>query len=235
MKRIILFLAFIALTALFLLGFETTRTLDLAADGIRMLDATTGAGSLTVAGREGQTSIEVKAEIFVRGVSDKEREDFIKQRVELELRRSGDRAILISRVRESGLSFFFHDSRIDLTVTVPKTMALEIDDSSGSLDVENIAGAVRIDDGSGSISVRGLEGNLDIEDGSGGIEVLDAAGDVSIDDGSGSISLRRIGGSVTVSDGSGGIRIDGVAKDVRLIRTGSGGVDVSNVKGRVIR
>jgi len=235
MKRIALFLALIALLALFLLGFETTRTLDLSADGLQTLNITAGAGSLTVIGREGLGSIEVKAEIIVSGVDDGDRDDYIKRHVELDLRRSGNRAILVSRVRESGLSFFFHDSRIDLTVTVPKTMALEIGDSSGSLDVENIAGAVRIDDGSGSIAVRDVEGNLDIEDGSGEIDVADVAGDVSVDDGSGGISLRRIGGSVTVRDGSGGIEIDVVEKDVRLIRTGSGGVDVTNVKGRVIR
>jgi DUF4097 and DUF4098 domain-containing protein YvlB len=235
MKRIALFLALIVLIALFLLGFETTRTLDLSADGIRSLDLTAGAGSLTVTGREGLASIEVRAEIVVSGLDDKDRDDYIKRYVELELRRSGDRAILVSRLRESGFSFFHRDARIDLTVTVPKAIALEIEDGSGSLTVETIAGAVRIDDGSGSITVRGLEGNLAIEDGSGEIDVLDVAGDVSVEDGSGGISLRRVGGNVTVSDGSGGIEVDDVGRDVRLTRTGSGGVDVTNVKGRVIR
>jgi len=235
MKKIALFLALIALMALFLLGFETTRTLDLSAEGIRSLEVTAGAGSLTVTGRDGLTSIEVRAEIVVSGVDDEDRDDYIKRHVDLELRRSGDRAILIGRLRDSGFSFFHRDARIDLTVTVPKGMALELEDGSGSLAVENIAGAVRIDDGSGSITVRGVEGNLEIEDGSGEIDVLDVLGDVSVEDGSGGISLRRVGGNVTISDGSGGIEIDDVKKDVRLIHAGSGGVDISNVKGRVIR
>jgi DUF4097 and DUF4098 domain-containing protein YvlB len=235
MKKMALFLALIALIALFLLGFETTRTLDLAADGIRSLEVTAGAGSLTITGREGLASIEVRAEIVVSDVDDRDREDDIKRHVDLELRRSGDRAILVSRLRESGFFSFHRDARIDLTVTVPKAMALEIEDGSGSLAVENIAAAVRIDDGSGSITVRGLEGSLEIEDGSGEIDVQDVAGDVSLEDGSGGISLRRVGGNITVSDGSGGIDVDDVGKDVRLTRTGSGGVDVTNVKGRVIR
>jgi hypothetical protein len=40
---------------------------------------------------------------------------------------------------------------------------------------------------------------------------------------------------VTVDDSSGGIEIEEIGKDVHLISTGSGGVDVSNVKGRVIK
>ncbi len=235
MKRIVVFLALIALVALFLLGFETTRTLSLPAEGIRSLDLTAGAGSLTITGREGQASIEVRAEIVVSGVDDEDRDDYIRRYVELDLRRSGDRAILVSQVRERGFFLFRRNARIDLTVTVPKAMALEVDDGSGALVVENIAGEVRIEDGSGAITVRGLEGNLTIDDGSGEVEVFDVAGDVSIDDGSGAISVRRVGGGVTVSDGSGGIEIDDVGKDVRLIRSGSGGVDVTNVKGRVIR
>jgi DUF4097 and DUF4098 domain-containing protein YvlB len=235
MKRIVLFLALIVALALVLFGFETTRPLNLAADGILRLDVRAGAGSLTIAGREGLASIEVKADIIVSGVDDEDRDDYIKRHVELELRRSGDRAILVSRIAESGFPFVFHKARIDLTVTVPKALALEIEDGSGSIDVENIGGAVRIDDGSGSVTARDLGGNLEIEDGSGEIDVQGVVGDVTVTDGSGAILLRRVGGTVTLSDGSGGIDIDAVGRDVLLRRTGSGGVEVANVKGRVIR
>ena len=235
MKKIVLFLALIVVLALILLGFETTRTLSLVTEGIRGLEIDAGAGSLTVTGLEGSASIEVRAEVIASGVADRDLEDYIKRHVELELRRSGDRAVLVSHVRDSGFSFFHQEARIDLTVTVPKALALEIVDGSGSLDVAHIGGAVYIHDGSGSITVLDLAGNLEIQDGSGGIDVQDVAGDVTVTDGSGGISLRRVGGTVTVSDGSGGIEVDDVGKDVHLRRTGSGGVDVTNVKGRVIR
>jgi len=60
-------------------------------------------------------------------------------------------------------------------------------------------------------------------------------GGLRIDDGSGSMTITGIGGSVTVDDGSGDIEIDDVGGDVILESTGSGGVSIGFVRGRVIR
>lgn len=215
---------------------ETTKNLDLAAQGIKRLEIRAGAGSLTVTGRDGMAAIEVKAEIAARHVRDDDMERFIKDRVELTLEKRGDVAVLVSRVRDSNRIFSFgDDGQIDLTVSVPKDMALDIDDGSGGIVVEDLAAAVRIEDGSGSIRVSRVRGDVRIDDGSGGIEVREVTGDVSIDDGSGEILIRRVGGGVTVDDGSGDIDIEDVEKDIRLINTGSGDVRISGEKGRVIR
>jgi DUF4097 and DUF4098 domain-containing protein YvlB len=218
-----------------LAAFETTRALNLPAQGIKRFEIEAGAGSLTVTGREGLTAIEVKAEIVARHVGDEDMDGFLKDRVELSLEKRGEVAVLVSRVRDRIRLFSFGDDAvINLTVSVPEDMPLEIDDGSGNLVVEDVA-AVKIDDGSGSIRVDRIAGEVKIDDGSGGIEIDDVKGDVSVDDGSGEILIRRVGGTVTIDDGSGSIDIKDVEKDVRLVRTGSGGVDVSNVKGQVIR
>jgi hypothetical protein len=86
--------------------------------------------------------------------------------------------------------------------------------------------------GAGSLKVTGHEGLAAIEV---RVEIVDVTGNVSVDDGSGEIDIRRVGGTVTVDDGSGSISIEDVGKDVRIVSAGSGGVDVSGVKGRVIR
>ena len=250
----------LALTALALAlagalsAFETTKTLSLPAQGLSRFELRTGAGSLTVTGRDGLTSIEVEAKVVARGVRDENMERYLKDRVELTLEKRGDVAVLVSRVRDAGFIFRFGgDDRIDLTVAVPKTLALmiddgsgeilvedmaaavRIDDGSGAVRVERVAGAVRVDDGSGDVVVRNIEGDLTIDDGSGDVEVYDVTGAVSVDDGSGEIVIRRVGGLVTVDDGSGDIDIEDVEKDVRLISTGSGDVSISGEKGRVIR
>ena len=236
MKKTIVFLVLCVVLAGAVSAFETTKTLNLPAQGITRLDIRAGAGSLAVTGREGLAAIEVRAEVVAPDVRDKDMEEYIRDRVELTLEKRGDVAVLVGRIRDSGRLFHFgEDARIDLTVTVPKTMALDIDDGSGDLVVEDLAAAVRIEDGSGSISVVRVAGNVRIDDGSGGLEVSDVTGDVTIDDGSGEVRVRRVGGTVTLDDGSGGIDIEDVEKDVRLINTGSGGVDVSRVRGRVIR
>jgi hypothetical protein len=131
-------------------AFETTKTLDLAAQGIKRLDIDAGAGSLTVTGREGLAAIEIKAEIVARNVRDEDLEGFIRDRIELTLEKRGDVAVLVSRVRDERRLFHLGDSaQINLTVSVPKAMALAIDDGSGSISVEGLSAALRLEDGSG--------------------------------------------------------------------------------------
>jgi DUF4097 and DUF4098 domain-containing protein YvlB len=234
MKRTLVLAALILTGLGSLAAFETTKSLELSAQDIKRLEIQAGAGSLTATGREGLAAIEVKAEIVARHVRDEDMAGFLKDRIELTLEKRGDVAVLVGRVRDRFRLFGFDDAVINLTVLVPKAMPLEIDDGSGSLAVADLA-AVTIEDGSGSIRIDRIAGEVRIDDGSGGIEINDVGGDVTVDDGSGEIIIRRIGGTVTVDDGSGSIDIEGVEKDVRLINTGSGGVDVSSVKGRVVR
>lgn len=236
MKKALVLASLIMLACGSLAAFETTKNLSLPAAGLKALEIEAGAGSLTVSGREDQVAIEVKAEIVARGVGDKEMEDYLKDRIELILEKRGDSAVLVSRVREKFGLFGLNDNTvIHLTVSVPKALALDIDDGSGSMVVEDLAASLKIEDGSGSIRIDRIGGSVTVDDGSGGIEISEVGGDVTIDDGSGEIRVRRIGGAVTVDDGSGSIDIEDVGKDVRLISTGSGGVDVSNVKGQVIK
>lgn len=110
---------------------------------------------------------------------------------------------------------------------------LFIDDGSGEIVVKGIKGNMKIHDGSGELLVENAGGNVTIHDGSGGIRVMGAAGDVKIDDGSGSMRLTDIGGSVSIDDGTGDINVNGVEKDLVIEESGSGGVSIKNVKGKV--
>jgi DUF4097 and DUF4098 domain-containing protein YvlB len=217
-----------------LAALDTAKTLTLPAEGLKGFEIRAGAGFLKVTGREGLAAIEVRAEIVAKGVRDQDLDEFLADRVELTLEKRGDKAVLVSRIRDKFRLFDFESAVINLTVSVPKSLVLDVDDGSGSLDIEDVAG-VRLDDGSGSIRISRVAGDVEVDDGSGGIEIVDVAGDVSVEDGSGEVDIRRVGGTVTVDDGSGSISIDDVAKDVRIVSAGSGGVDVSGVKGRVIR
>jgi DUF4097 and DUF4098 domain-containing protein YvlB len=204
---------------------------------------------------DGLEQIEVSAVLDVRGIADNELAAFKKEHVTLKLERVAGQAELIAKI-ESGFSLAglfgdSHDARIDLDIRVPRRLALEIDDGSGDTDIRdcdgnlkladgsgdirltNIRGPVESEDGSGAIILAKINGKLQIEDGSGDIELNDAGNDVDIDDGSGEINLNRILGSVYIEDGSGDIVIDGVEKDVTIDEAGSGGVEISNVKGKV--
>lgn len=238
MKKIYIFLITLVTILVLLVtagfAFETEKTLTLPTESLKAFRIDCGAGRLEVGGVEGLDHIEVRAAINADGVDEAKMDGFLKDHVKLSLEKRGDRAVLVANI-ERHWGFIFDNAWIDLTVRVPKSLALEIDDSSGDLVVEDVAADVSIDDSSGDLRVARLGGRLEIDDGSGDIDIREVAGDVSIDDGSGGIDVIKTGGSVKVDDGSGDITIDGVGKDVIIVEAGSGGVRIENVKGRVIR
>lgn len=251
MRVKILFTLMVILCSTVAFSYDEVKHLRLSAAGIELLEIDCGAGYLEVAGIEGLDKIEVKAEIILKGLSEREAQRFIKNNVKLSLEKRGNRAVLISGIRSSSSFLDWGEKRIDLTVKVPKNIDLDVEDGSGSIDIEDITGSLEIDDGSGSIdivkitgnieiedgsgtiTIEGCNGNIDIDDGSGDIEARDIDGEISIDDGSGSIDIRNADGDVEISDGSGSIYINGVEKDVNIKTDGSGSIKVVNVKGNV--
>jgi len=233
MKFKIIFLAVFFLCATSLFAYKEVKELSLSAQGIEKLEIDCGSGYLKVYGREGLKEIRVEAEIILEGKSEKSAEEFLQKYLDLSLKKRGSRAVLTSGFENYRSMFSFGNKVVNLTVSIPMDMNLDVDDGSGSIRIEDIAGDVNVDDGSGSMEIMNIKGNLEVDDGSGEIEVEGIYGDVSIDDGSGSMIIRNIGGSVTVRDGSGSITIDGVEKDVYIPSEGSGSVRVNNVKGKV--
>jgi len=211
------------------------KHLRLSADGIEVLRIDCGAGALVIQGSEILDQIEVTAEIVIKGVSENKAKGIIQDQVELSLERRGRKAVLISHFESRFSVISLGGKAIHLTVRVPERMDIDIEDGSGDIGVEHIAGDVRIDDGSGEIRVEGIKGDLVVDDGSGVIKVIGVKGDLEIDDGSGSLYARNIGGNVTLRDGSGSIDVSGVNGDVYLKDDGSGGVAIKDVKGRVVK
>lgn len=216
-------------------AFEAEKALSLPGEGLKELRIECAAGRLEVVGVEGLDRIEVRADINAEGVDSDEMEEFLEERVRLSLEKRGDRAVLVSRIEARIGLFLVNSPWIDLSVRMPRALALEIEDSSGRIVVEDVGGDVFIDDSSGDIRAARLGGRLGIEDGSGDIDIRDVAGDVAIEDGSGDIDVVATGGSVRVDDGSGDLVIDGVGADVIIEDSGSGEVRIANVRGRVIR
>lgn len=214
------------------LAQEETRELKLSAKGIRTLSITSGAGFLIVRG-EG-SEIRVSAVLRADGMSKSEFADFIQQNVRLSLDGQGDRAYLESEIDDRGL-WGEYQMGIDLTVSVPKSIDLKINDGSGSVTISDMASEIDLTDGSGSITVHDCQGDLRIQDGSGTIEVAKIKGDVRIKDGSGSMVIGQIDGNLDITDGSGSIDISNVERDVRIRESGRGGVQITGVRGRVYR
>lgn len=235
MRAKMTFLVFLALFVSMAFSFDTVKNLRLSADGIEKLEIDCGAGYLYLSGDDSLESIEVEAEIIVKARGERDTEKYIEENVELELKKHGNKAVLISKFDNGRFWDNFRTRVINLKVRMPKNMDLYIDDGSGEMKVEQITGRVEIDDGSGEIHISGIQGDVSIDDGSGTIEVSDIIGNLYIDDGSGTIEVRNVDQNVKVDDGSGSIYIDGVGGDVIIKDDGSGSLKLKNVKGKVIK
>jgi len=228
-------------------AFQAERRVSVEASASDLLRLSAGSGELRVEGRAGLDRVQA-----VGRVCASEQEYLDDLRITLE-RRGGDVALATHYPHQGRRgSWRGNDyARIDLTVEVPLNMAvdledssggmeisgtgaLRIDDSSGEIDVHDVTGAVRIDDSSGGIDVRGVSGDVEVDDGSGGIDLSDIGGSVRLRDGSGSINAVAVQGNVVVDDdGSGSISVRDVRGDFQVRSDGSGGIRYSGVEGTV--
>lgn len=200
---------------------EKTETLTLSTSGLELLDIDATAGFLKVEGSDG-SEIEVVAELAV-----------VEGHYNLKLDKRGDNARLLADANTDSFSSWFGNSpKIDLTVRMPKNLALKVRDGSGFIEIRNINGSVKIKDGSGGLEIENLQGDLVIDDGSGDMDLANIGGNIVIDDGSGSIKLTKAKGDVEIEDGSGNITLAGIGGKVE-VDDGSGNLEIDDAQGHV--
>ncbi|MBH5316325.1 hypothetical protein I6N90_00700 [Paenibacillus sp. GSMTC-2017] len=147
---------------------------------------------------------------------------------------------------------------IDLLITLPPTLEIEILDEKSILELFDISGEVSITDNEQDITIKNISdlsitdksGNikvdnsnligtpnsiqaLEIEDGSGRIDLTNINSSVEILDRSGHIFVNGVRGNVEVIDDAGHINIKNVTKKV-LINDGSGDIHVQKVGGLIL-
>jgi DUF4097 and DUF4098 domain-containing protein YvlB len=229
MRRTILLAVLMSIVALPATAADCdhSKPLDatLQVDGARSIEIVAEAGSLTIDGRDGADQVIVEG----RACASSEKR---LGGIELVTRREGDRLVVVAKIDDND-SGWRNYARLDLTISVPADLPLEVDDGSGETRIRNVA-ALDLVDGSGGIDVADVAANVRIRDGSGEIDLERVGGEVDIDDGSGSLSLRDIGSLSSLVDGSGEIDIAGVRGDVRIRDDGSGGIDIRDVTGSVL-
>jgi DUF4097 and DUF4098 domain-containing protein YvlB len=207
-----------------------TKRESFAAAGVTNARIEAGAGHLTITGRQGVSTIEVVADYKGQAASEQKKQEIIDSlRLSMEVR-NGVFHLKSGNVQESNWTT---QGWIDLHITLPAALSLNVDDGSGSMSVTGIDGDVTIDDGSGEIEVERIQGNLRIEDGSGSIRVRDVGHNLQIKDGSGGIRIEHVGGDVQIHDGSGSIEVMDVTGSLMVPEHGSGSIHHEQVRGRV--
>jgi DUF4097 and DUF4098 domain-containing protein YvlB len=247
--RAVLIILFLPMLA-FAESIENTQHLELSIQDIQSIHIACGPGSLDVFGVEGADRIKVAATVRVSGITQNMLPDFLDKHMVLSLKKRHRKAVVQSGFINAHL--MKAEAKIDLTVTVPRTLRMKIDDGSGSIfvtdlatnleieddsgwiEIRKVAGNVSISDGSGRIELTDIIGNLEVKDGSGPIHIERVSGNVRVIDGSGSMTIKDIAGNLTITDGSGSIEINDVTQNVFIKEAGSGILDIEGVKGKVI-
>ena len=145
-----------------------------------------------------------------------------------------------TRNRYSWKNYRTQDSRID--ITIPEGVALDIDNSSGDINVANLrATESTIEASSGDITLKSIICNLEVETSSGDIEISNLIGDSEIESTSGDQDFRNVKGSIestassgdiTFIDFDGDLEIEATSGDVEL-KTGKGTLSVRTSSGEI--
>ena len=202
------------------------RTLDVTnAESLRIIAA---AGDLVVTGIADAQQVSITVSICAS------KKAWLNQ-ARLETR-ADTAASIEMQLPERGTGFsFFGRSYIyaDLVLEVPADLALEIRDSSGDTELKRV-GALQLDDSSGDILINEVNGRIEINDSSGDIRLNRVRGELTITDSSGDVVARDISGSVrVVSDSSGDLRFRDVAGSVLVENDSSGDIVTARIGGDV--
>ena len=219
---------------------KAPRDASVSATGARKVRVLAGAGDLKIHGGSG-------ASVSVHGTACASSEERLAG-IKLVAERRGDVVHIEAVIPDDWSNGARH---LDLDIEGPASIALDVDDGSGSaqvrgvgslqiedgsgdLEIDGVRGPVTVDDGSGTLSIANVDGQVRIKDGSGEIVVHDVASVLIDEDGSGGVELSHVRGNVVIrDDGSGSISVADVAGDFTVDSDGSGGIDHRDVRGRV--
>jgi hypothetical protein len=201
---------------------EINKTMDLGAVSNLVVEA--GAGELIIKGDASRDDILIEAKLCS---SDKD----LLGKMDVLSRIDGEKAQIRTKFPDKKLSNSFDSTSIDLELSVPASMSLEVDDSSGEARVLKVA-ELRMRDSSGRLDIESIAGNLSVQDSSGEMNIENVGGDVELTDSSGGIYVQEIKGNLRViADSSGAIEAKDIGKDVIIERDSSGAIEVKNVGG----
>jgi DUF4097 and DUF4098 domain-containing protein YvlB len=204
---------------------ERSATIDAAGATKIVIDA--GAGDLIVRGDHAARSVSTTGHVCATS-------DELLEQVQIKTRREGATLYLNTVLSDSdhGFPWLLNNATLDLTVTLPASLAVELEDSSGDIDLRQLR-AVKVEDSSGDIQVSGIAGDVTVSDSSGDVDIEHVTGNVKIErDSSGDIDIQDVRGDANVLiDSSGTLRIERVAGSVHIGQDSSGDIVIREVKG----
>lgn len=126
-------------------------------------------------------------------------------KITLESRREADTVYLTVVLDNGNLFSFNRYSYLDLDITVPKGVQMDVTDSSGDVELSDVGTSVVVDS-EGDLLLKNIVGDLTVNDDASELRAINISGNVQVEDGSGDISVSDVGGKFSVgADSSGNI------------------------------
>ena len=209
-------------------NFKADRAAGIEAGGVEKVVIRAGAGDMKVVGRGNAIRIEA------RGVACAAKQELL-DASQISVRREGNVVFVETALPQNqdddkwGNNDYAY---IDIGIALPSGIPVEAMDSSGDATFEDLK-ALTLQDSSGDLTINRIAGMTDVSDSSGDIEI-EVAGSVRLQDSSGDIDVEDVHGDVDVAiDSSGDIEIAKVDGNVRVAQDSSGSIRAEHVKGSV--
>jgi DUF4097 and DUF4098 domain-containing protein YvlB len=198
------------------------------AKGVEKVVIRSGAGDMKVVGRGNAVRIEA------RGVACAAKQELL-DATQISVRREGNVVYVETTLPQDDDKWSWGNDEyayIDIGIALPSSIPVQATDSSGDATFEDL-NALDLQDSSGDLNLDRIAGLVNVGDSSGDIEIV-GAGSVSVRDSSGDVEIEDVRGDVEISlDSSGDIEIDKVAGNVKVQQDSSGTIRVEDVKGSV--
>lgn len=233
---VLMLLVAFAATAALAYDREETFQKRIPLAGAKRIVVENSRGNVKVIGEQGRSEIFCEYTKSVRGRHQDEA-DRLFNLMDIEVTRDGavlkiaarypdrparDRNILAMLVQHyAGLS-------VDVNLSVPFDLGIEIVSASGDVELASVRGAAEITCASGEVEVVGI-GDLKVDVASGDMTVSDVSGEAALSSASGRIDAHGIKGSANVRSASGEIILSGIGGDL-VVQSVSGDVEVEGVR-----
>jgi len=206
--------------------FRADRAAGVDAKGVEKVVIRTGAGDMKVVGRGSAVRVEA------RGVACAAKQELLDQS-QITVRREGNVVYVETVLPQNDENWKWSRDEyayIDIGIALPSNLPVEAVDSSGDAVFEDLK-ALQLQDSSGDLNISRIADLADVTDSSGDLNI-DSAGSARVRDSSGDIDIDDVRGDVdVVQDSSGDIRVERVAGNVKVEQDSSGDIRAEQVKG----
>ena len=209
--------------------FRADRAAGVDARGAEKVVIRTGAGDMKVIGRGNAVRVEA------RGTACAAKQELL-DRSQITVRREGNVIYVETDLPQNddtwkwGMNEYAY---IDLGIALPSGLPVEAVDSSGDAVFEDLK-SLQLQDSSGDLNINRIADFTDVTDSSGDL-TIDRAGRVRVRDSSGDIEINDVREDVDiVLDSSGDIHVENIDGSVKIEQDSSGDIRVEDVKGSFV-